>query len=80
MSKKRFPLATLGCRTNQYETQAYHDQLHQLGYLEAEEGEEVIVTVCLAERRPDLIQKIGGISSVFPNKEKEHLIASLFPD
>jgi len=114
MTKKRFRLATLGCRTNQYETQAYRDQLLQLGYLEADEGEEadlcivntctvtesadrssrhqirqlirqnkgaeVIVTGCLAERRPDLIQKIGGVSSVFPNKEKEHLIASLFPD
>jgi len=114
MSKKRFRLATLGCRTNQYETQAFRDQLLQLGYLEAGEeeeadlcivntctvtesadrssrqqirqlirknkGAEVVVTGCLAERRPDLIQKIGGVSTVFPNKEKEHLIASLFPD
>lgn len=114
MNKKRFRLATLGCRTNQYETQAFRDQLLQLGYLEAEEGEEadlcivntctvtesadrtsrhqirqlirqnkeakVVVTGCLAERRPDLIQKIGGVTTVVPNKEKEGLVASLFPD
>lgn len=114
MNKKRFRLATLGCRTNQYETQAYRDQLLQLGYSEAQEGEEadlcivntctvtesadrtsrhqirqlirqnrgakVVVTGCMAERRPDLIQKIGGVSAVVPNTEKEGLIASLFPD
>ncbi len=114
MSKKRFRLATLGCRTNQYETQAYRDQLVQLGYTEAKEGEEadlcivntctvtesadrssrhqirqlirqnqgakVVVTGCMAERRPDLIQQIGGVSTVVPNKEKEGLIADLFPD
>ncbi|MCH9628035.1 MAG: Threonylcarbamoyladenosine tRNA methylthiotransferase MtaB [Chlamydiales bacterium] len=114
MSTKRFRLATLGCRTNQYETQAYRDQLIQLGYQEAEEGEEadlcivntctvtesadrssrhqirqlvrknegaqVVVTGCLAERRPDLVQQIGGVSAVVPNKEKEQLVASLFPE
>jgi len=112
MVKKRFKLATLGCRTNQYETQAYRDQLLQLGYLEAKEGEEadlciintctvtesadrssrhqirqlirqnkgakVVVTGCSAET--DLIQKIGGVSTIVPNKEKEQLITSLFPD
>ncbi|MCC5832671.1 MAG: tRNA (N(6)-L-threonylcarbamoyladenosine(37)-C(2))-methylthiotransferase MtaB [Chlamydiales bacterium] len=114
MSKKRFRLATLGCRTNQYETQAYRDQLLELGYFEAEEDEEadlcivntctvtesadrssrhqirqlirqnpgakIMVTGCLAERRPDLIEKIGGVSAVVPNKEKEGLVASLFPE
>ncbi len=113
-SKKIFRLATLGCRTNQYETQAYRDQLLQMGYREAVEGEEadlcivntctvtesadrtsrhqirqlirqnkgakVVVTGCLAERRPDLIQNIGGVSTVIPNKEKESLIASIFPE
>ncbi len=114
MKKKRFRLATLGCRTNQYETQAYRDQLIQLGYEEAKEdevadlcvvntctvtesadrssrhqirqlvrknaGAQVVVTGCLAERRPDLVQQIGGVSAVVPNKEKEQLVASLFPE
>ena len=114
MTKKRFRLATLGCRTNQYETQALRDQLLHLGYEEATEGEkadlcivntctvtesadrssrhqvrqlikqnegaEVVVTGCFADRRPDLIEKIGGVSKVVTNKAKEQLIADLFPD
>lgn len=104
MEKKKFRLATLGCRTNQYEGQAYRDQLLALGYQEAEEAEgadlcivntctvtesadlssryqirklirenpraQVVVTGCLAERRPDLIEKIGGVARVVPNLKK----------
>lgn len=114
MEKKKFRLATLGCRTNQYEGQAYRDQLLALGYQEAEEAEgadlcivntctvtesadlssryqirklirenpraQVVVTGCLAERRPDLIEKIGGVARVVPNLKKEGLIGELFPD
>lgn len=40
---KRFAIATLGCRTNQYESQAAADQLLQLGYGLAREGEEAEV-------------------------------------
>ncbi len=110
---KKFKIATLGCRTNQYESQAYRDQLLALGYLEAKEGEaadlcivntctvtaaadsssqrsvrqlvrqntgaQVVVTGCLAQRRPDLIKKIGGVSHVVPNKEKERLLEVIFP-
>ncbi|NGX62216.1 MAG: Threonylcarbamoyladenosine tRNA methylthiotransferase MtaB [Chlamydiae bacterium] len=113
MAKKKFTLATLGCRTNQYETQGYRDQLVQMGYEEAREGEEadlcivntctvtesadsasrhqirqlvrknpgaeVVVTGCMAERRPDLIEKIGGVSRVVSNKEKESLLSYVFP-
>lgn len=43
--KKKFKVATLGCRTNQYESQAYADQLVQLGYVPAGEGE--VVDVCI---------------------------------
>lgn len=112
--KKKFRLATLGCRTNQYETQAFRDQLLRLGFEEASVDQEadlcivntctvtesadsasrhqirqlirenqqaqVVVTGCLAERRPDLIEKIGGVSRVVSNKDKERLIADLFPD
>lgn len=110
---KKFKLATLGCRTNQYESQAYRDQLLALGLSEAAEGEkadlcivntctvtasadsssrhqirelmrknegaEVVVTGCLAERRPDLIQSIGPVK-VVSNLEKENLVAGLFPE
>lgn len=114
MKKKTFRLATLGCRTNQYETQAYRDQLEAMGYREAQGGEEaeicivntctvtesadqssrhqirklsrqnpksrLIVTGCLAERRPDAIKSIEGVEQVISNHEKEHLINSIFPD
>jgi threonylcarbamoyladenosine tRNA methylthiotransferase MtaB len=114
MKKKTFRLATLGCRTNQYESQAYRDQLLAIGYVEAQKGEgadlcivntctvtesadqtsrhqirkfirqnpqsQVVVTGCLAERRPDLIQQIGGVSKIVSNREKEKLVAELFPE
>ena len=42
---KRFVVATLGCRTNQYESQAAKDQLLQLGFVPVGEGEEADVCV-----------------------------------
>jgi len=46
---KKFKVITLGCRTNQYESQGYTDQLRQMGYSAAENGEEAdlcIVNTC----------------------------------
>ena len=40
-----FKVITLGCRTNQYESQAYREQLMALGYLEAEDNK--IADVCI---------------------------------
>lgn len=53
---KKFKVATLGCRTNQYESQAYIDQLGKMGYLPAEEGEEAdlcIVNTCTVTQGAD---------------------------
>ena len=53
---KRFKVVTLGCRTNQYESQAYTDQLRQLGYVAAEEGEEAdlcVVNTCTVTESAD---------------------------
>ena len=55
MSKK-FKVVTLGCRTNQYESQAYVDQLKAQGYVEAGEGEEAelcIVNTCTVTESAD---------------------------
>ncbi len=55
-SKKKFKVVTLGCRTNQYESQAYADQLFSLGYAQAEEGEEAelcIVNTCTVTQSAD---------------------------
>ena len=49
MEKKTFRLVTLGCRTNQYETQGYRDQLLSLGFQEAGDKDEAdlcIVNTC----------------------------------
>ncbi len=56
MEKKRYRVATLGCRTNQYESQAYTDQLVAMGYVPAEEGEAAalcIVNTCTVTASAD---------------------------
>lgn len=111
---KKYKLATLGCRTNQYESEAYAAQLRALGYSEAagdetadicivntctitEEadrssryqirslarshpGSRLLVTGCLADRLPEEIKKIEGVSHVVANQEKETLLSHLFPE
>ncbi len=55
-SKKKFKIVTLGCRTNQYESQAYADQLRALGYIQVEEGERAdlcIVNTCTVTESAD---------------------------
>ena len=112
-NQKKFKLATLGCRTNQYETEAYATQLRALGYEEAKEnevadicivntctiteeadrsskyqirslarrhpGSKLLVTGCLADRLPEEIKKIEGVSHVVANQQKSELLATLFP-
>src|SRR5665213_1877531 len=114
MQEKKFKISTLGCRTNQYESEAYATQLRTLGYQEAGEGEEadvcivntctvtesadsssryqirqlhrqnpsasLVVTGCLAERLPEELRAIPGVTHLVPNKEKENLLASVFPE
>lgn len=55
MTKKTFKIVTLGCRTNQYETQAYSDQLKEMGYALAQEGEAdlCIVNTCTVTESAD---------------------------
>jgi len=110
----KFKIHTLGCRTNQYESQAYADQLKQMGYSQAagdetadvcivntctvtesadsqsryeirhlarqNPGSKLVVTGCAAERQPDIIKNIDGVTHVVPNKDKDALIATLFPE
>jgi len=114
MTQKKFKIVTLGCRTNQYESQAFRDQLIGLGYSAAEEHEEadicivnsctvtesadsssrhsirtlartnpnakIVVTGCFAERQPDAVKQIEGVSLVVGNSEKENLLSLVFPD
>lgn len=53
---KKFKIVTLGCRTNQYESQGYADQLRRMGYVLAKEGEEAdlcIVNTCTVTESAD---------------------------
>lgn len=54
--QKRFKIATLGCRTNQYESQAFADQLSALGYQEAvadQLADICIVNTCTVTQSAD---------------------------
>ncbi len=56
MQTKKFKVATLGCRTNQYESEAYASQLRALGYEEAQEDEAAeicIVNTCTVTEGAD---------------------------
>lgn len=53
---KKFKIATLGCRTNQYESSAYQNQLLKAGYKEVQEGEQAdlcIVNTCTVTQSAD---------------------------
>lgn len=53
---KKFKVVTLGCRTNQYESQGYSDQLKKMGYRAAAENEEAdlcIVNTCTVTEGAD---------------------------
>jgi threonylcarbamoyladenosine tRNA methylthiotransferase MtaB len=53
---KKFKIVTLGCRTNQYESQAYADQLKKVGFQAAQEGDVAdlcIVNTCTITEAAD---------------------------
>ena len=112
--KKTYRVEALGCRTNQYEVQAFRDQLQELGYVQAIGDEpatisivnsctvtesadshsrhlvrdfirkspnsKVVVTGCLAERDPNMLKNIPGVTDVISNTQKEKLLNIVMPD
>jgi len=112
-NNKKFKIVTLGCRTNQYESQAYQNQLEGMGFSPAVSGEaadicivntctvtesadsssrheirqlarqnpgaKLVVTGCFAERQPETVRQIEGVSHVVPNRDKEELLNTVFP-
>lgn len=53
---KKFKIVTLGCRTNQYESQAYRDQLIKMGWIESTDtdpAELCIVNTCTVTESAD---------------------------
>jgi len=56
MERKKYKIQALGCRTNQYEAQAFRDQLEALGYEaagDAEEADLCIVNTCTVTESAD---------------------------
>ncbi len=114
MENKTFKIVSLGCRTNQYESQAFQDQLNAMGYRSANENEasdicivntctvtdsadsssrhairqlarenpgtKLMVTGCFAERQPEAVSAIDGVTHVVSNKDKDQLLQLLFPN
>lgn len=72
--EKKFKIATLGCRTNQYESAAFAKQLKELGYVEAGEGEHAdvcIVNTCTVTEGADRSSRhqIRHLASEHPGSE-----------
>ncbi len=60
ISKKKYRIVTLGCRTNQYESGGYASQLKELGYapaLDTEEADICIVNTCTVTHAADQASK-----------------------
>jgi len=54
MTEKKFKIVTLGCRTNQYESQAYAKQLMGMGYTESAQGADVcIINTCTVTQQAE---------------------------
>ena len=49
----KYKVVTLGCRTNQYESQAYIDQLQGIGYVEGDDADLVVVNTCTVTEQAD---------------------------
>lgn len=43
-------------------------------------GARIVVTGCFAERSPEVVRSIEGVTDIISNKEKEQLVEKLFPD
>ncbi len=72
--QQKFKIVSLGCRTNQYESQAYTDQLLAKGYREAKEGEEAdlcIVNTCTVTESADSSSRheIRALARQYPNAQ-----------
>src|SRR5690606_1630197 len=44
------------------------------------EGAKLFVTGCFADRQPEIVKQIEGVTAVVSNKDKENLLNFAFPD
>lgn len=74
---KTFRITALGCRTNQYEAQAYRDQLEAMGYRPAQEGEKAevcIVNSCTVTQSAHRDSKAAARKLALQNPESQLLV------
>lgn len=82
-AKKKFKIISLGCRTNQYESQAYHDQLVALGYTVAKDEEEAeicIVNSCTVTESADSSSRHAIRQLARENKGAKLLVTGCFSE
>ena len=71
--KKKFIINTLGCRVNQYESQAFYDQLVAMGLKEANQSSDIpdicIVNSCsvTSNAEKSSIKYINNLRNIYPN-------------
>lgn len=80
-SKKTFKVVTLGCRTNQYESQGFSGQLASLGFSEAKKGEEAslcIVNTCTVTKAADSDSRRAILKLHRENPEANIIVTGCF--
>jgi threonylcarbamoyladenosine tRNA methylthiotransferase MtaB len=80
---KRFKIATLGCRTNQYESQAFADQLAALGYTRVSEDEKAdicVVNTCTVTQGADRSSRAAIRQLVQENPQAKLAITGCFAE
>lgn len=80
---KTFKVVTLGCRTNQYESQAYTDQLMTLGYLPAhpeEKADICIVNTCTVTESADSSSRHAIRQLARDNPDTELVVTGCFAE
>jgi threonylcarbamoyladenosine tRNA methylthiotransferase MtaB len=81
--KGKFRVATLGCRTNQYESRALQNQLEAIGWIEAEKGEVAnlcIVNTCTVTASADSHSRREIRSLARKNPGTELVVTGCFAD
>lgn len=83
MTNKTYKLAVLGCRTNQYESEAFRSQLDDLGYAEAPKGENAdicIVNTCTVTHGADRDSRYHIRKFVKDNPDAKVIVTGCFAE
>ncbi|GAF96479.1 unnamed protein product, partial [marine sediment metagenome] len=68
--KKKFNILTIGCKANQYESQAFSDQLKTLGLIFAKDDADIcIVNACAVTKNADK-KSINAIKTLKKKNQK----------